>query len=118
MAKDPREVLNDLNAGAGALSKLDSARMTAWGGVSAAAFSGGVVDAKTKELIAAAIGLAVRCDYCIVHHVHGAFKAGATREELLEVAFTTVGMAGGPALTYAATMYLDAVNTFAPDFGK
>jgi len=118
MARDPREILNELNAGAGALSKLDSARMTAWGGTANAAFKGGVIDAKTKELIASALGLAARCDYCIVHHVYNALKAGATREELIEVAFTTVGMAGGPALTYAATMYMDTVNTFAPDFGK
>ena len=118
MAKDPRELLKELNSSVGALSELDGARMTAWGSISQAAFKGGVLDEKTKELIAAALGLAARCDYCIVHHVHGALKAGATREELIEAAFTTVGMSGGPALTYVATLFLDSVNTFAPDFGQ
>ena len=118
MSDDPRKILSDLNNGIAAISKFDSARMGAWGGLHTAAFKGGALDEKTKELIAASIGLAVKCSYCIVFHVHCALKAGATREELMEAAFTTVGMGGGPALTYAATLYLDTVNTFAPDFGK
>lgn len=118
MAKDPREILDELQTGVGKLSEIDSDRMAAWGGISQAAFKGGALDAKTKELIAAALGLAARCDYCIVHHVYEALKAGATREELIEAAYTTVGMSGGPTLTYTATMFLDTVNTFAPDFNK
>ena len=118
MAKDPREILNELKAGVGKLSEIDGDRMAAWGGISKAAFKGGALDAKTKELIAAALGLAARCDYCIVHHVNEALKAGATREELIEAAYTTIGMSGGPTLTYTATVFLDTVNTFAPDFEK
>jgi AhpD family alkylhydroperoxidase len=118
MAKDPRQLLKDLNNGAGALSKVDSARMGAWGGLNQAAFKGDTLDGKTKELIAAALGLAARCEYCIVHHVYEALKAGATREELIETAFTAIGMSGGPTLTYTATLFLDSINTFAPDFGK
>lgn len=115
MAKDPKELLQELNSGAGKLTELAGDRMAAWGGLSQAAFKGGVLDAKTKELIAASLGLAARCDYCIVHHVHGAIKAGATREELIEAAFTTIGMSGGPSLTYAATLFLDSIDAFAPD---
>ena len=118
MAENPRELLNDLNSGAGVLYKADSERMQAWRGLSGAAFKGGVLDAKTKELIAAAIGLTSTCKYCIVHHVYEALKAGATREELIETAFTAIGMGGGPTLTYSATIFLDSINTFAPDFGK
>ena len=118
MANDPRQVLNELGAGAKALSAADGARMTAWKGLNDAAFKGDVLDGKTKELIAAALGLAARCEYCIAHHVHGALKAGATREELIETAFATIGMGGGPSLTYAATFFLDSINTFAPDFEK
>lgn len=118
MAKDPRKILDDLKAGFKKLSEVDADRMAGWGGLSQAAFKGGALDAKTKELIAAALGLAARCDYCIVHHVYEALKAGATREELIEAAYTTIGMSGGPSVTYAATTFLDAVNTFAPDFDK
>jgi AhpD family alkylhydroperoxidase len=118
MAENPKEILNTLNSGAKSLRELDGERMTAWGGLSQAAFKGGKLDGKTKELIAAAIGLSIQCKYCIVHHVYEALKAGATREELIEAAFTAVGMNGGPSLTYAATLFLDSVNAFAPDFGK
>jgi len=118
MAEDPREILKELNSGATSLRSLDAERMTAWGGISQAAFKGGKLDAKTKELIAAAIGLSIQCKYCIVHHVYEALKAGATREELIEAAFTTIGMNGGPALTYTVTLFLDCINTFAPDFEK
>ena len=118
MAKDPRQILDDLKAGFKKFSEVDADRMAGWGGLSQAAFKGGALDAKTKELIAAALRLAARCDYCIVHHVYEALKAGATREELIEAAYTTIGMSGGPSVTYAATTFLDAVNTFAPDFDK
>ena len=118
MAEDPREILNELGSGAKSLRGLDSERMTAWGGISQAAFKDGKLDAKTKELIAAAIGLSIQCKYCIVHHVYEALKVGATREELIEAAFTAVGMNGGPSLTYTATLFLDSINTFAPDFEK
>jgi hypothetical protein len=36
----------------------------------------------------------------------------------MEAAFTAIVLSGGPAVTYAATIYLDSIKTFAPDFGK
>ena len=41
-----------------------------------AAVADGVLDAKTKELIALGIGIAAQCDGCIAFHVHDALKAG------------------------------------------
>ena len=49
----------------------------------------GALSAKTKELMALAISIAVRCEGCISYHVHDAVEAGATRQELLE----TIGIA-------------------------
>ena len=118
MTENPREILNEFNQGASNLAKADPERMQGWGGLRKAAFAGGTLDKKTKELIAASIGLAIQCKYCIVHHTYEALKAGATREELIEAAYTTIGMSGGPSLTYVATLFLDSINEFAPDFGK
>jgi AhpD family alkylhydroperoxidase len=118
MAEDPREILNELNTGAGALYKADSERMQAWRDFNQANVKPGALDRKTKELIMAALGLSVRCKYCIVHHVYEALKAGATRQELIETAFATCHMGGGPVVTYTATLFLDAIDAFAPDFGK
>ena len=118
MAKDPRELLNDFHTGAVEWSKVHPDCMPAFQQLSKAAMKPGELDVKTKELIAAAIGLAVRCDYCIVHHVYEALRAGATRRELIETACVTTLMGGGPAITYSATLYQDSINAFAPDFGK
>ena len=66
------------------------------------AFGDGVLDAKTKELATLAISIAVRCDYCIALHVANCLKAGATREEIMEIAGVAIAMGGGPSYTYAA----------------
>lgn len=60
----------------------------------------GVLNVKTKELIALGIGLAIHCENCIWLHTRAAIKAGATPEEILEAAQVGVVMGGGPAFTY------------------
>ena len=60
----------------------------------------GALDVKQKELIALAVGLAVRCKPCIILHVQKSLQAGATRQEILEAAEVTVMMGGGPAYTH------------------
>ena len=60
----------------------------------------GVLDTKTKELIAVGTGITARCKYCIAIHVKKALEAGATKAEILEAATVAILMGGGPALTY------------------
>ena len=60
----------------------------------------GVLSVREKELIALAIGMAVRCDPCINLHVQKCLEAGATREQILEAASVAVMMQGGPTFTY------------------
>ncbi len=64
----------------------------------------GKLDLKTKELIALGMGLTARCKYCIGIHTEKALNAGATPEELWEVATVAVMMGGGPAMTYVAEL--------------
>lgn len=71
----------------------------------------GVLDAKTKELIAVAISIAQRCDGCIGFHTRGAIKAGASREEMLETIGVALLMGGGPSSVYGAHA-LDAFDQF------
>lgn len=73
----------------------------------------GALSSKVKELMALAIGIAVRCDGCVAYHVHDAVAAGATRRELLETIGVAVLMGGGPAAVYAAHA-LDAIEQFLP----
>jgi len=118
MPKQPRELLKELNDGSVKLSKVFPQCTAAFSGLGTAALKPGALDLKTKELISAALGVAARCEYCIVHHVYEAYKAGATRKELLETACVATFMGGGPNLTYSATLFLDSINEFAKDFSK
>ena len=71
----------------------------------------GALSSKTKELIALAIAVTVRCDGCIAYHVHDALEAGATRDEIAETIGVAVLMGGGPSVVYGAEA-LDAVDQF------
>jgi len=77
--------------------------MKSFGALGRAATAGGALDAKTKELIALALGVAARCDPCIGFHVQALVKLGVTRQELDEALGVTTYMGGGPALMYAAS---------------
>lgn len=77
------------------------------------AIEDGALSAKTKELMALAISVAVRCEGCIAYHTHDAIAAGATRQELLETIGIAILMGGGPASMYAAHA-LDAIEQFMP----
>lgn len=67
-----------------------------------AATKPGVLDTKTKELIAIALSVSVRCDPCLGYHSQALVKLGCTREELAEALGMAVYMGGGPSLMYAA----------------
>jgi len=67
-----------------------------------AAGKDGVLDKKTKELIALALSVGARCDPCVGYHAQALVKFGATREEVAEALGMAVYMGGGPSLMYAA----------------
>ena len=60
----------------------------------------GDLDTKTKELVTLGTAITARCKYCIGLHTKKALEAGATKDEILEVALVSMMMGGGPALTY------------------
>src|SRR5678816_771277 len=68
-----------------------------------AATAAGVLDRKTKELIALALSVAARCDPCIGFHMQTLVKLGVTRQEIEETLGVTTYMGGGPSLMYAAS---------------
>lgn len=76
--------------------------MKAFSGLAQAALAPKALDTKTKELIALAIGVAVRCDDCIAFHVKAAIEQGASREEILETLSMAVYMGAGPSVMYAS----------------
>jgi AhpD family alkylhydroperoxidase len=76
--------------------------MKGFSAMAAGALKPGALDTKTKELIALAIGVTVRCDPCIAFHAKAALEQGATREEVMETVATAIYMGAGPAYMYAA----------------
>ncbi len=76
-----------------------------------AASSEGALSGKVKELIALAIGIAVRCDGCIAFHVHDALEAGATEAEIADTIGVAILMGGGPAVVYGSAA-LEALKQF------
>ncbi|MFZ1814989.1 MAG: carboxymuconolactone decarboxylase family protein [Rhizobiaceae bacterium] len=73
-----------------------------FGELARAAISPGVLDSRTKELIALAIGITARCDGCLAFHAKAARKFGATREEVIETIAVALYMGGGPSMIYGA----------------
>jgi len=118
MLKNPKEIYAELSSGVKAFSRVNADCISAFNKLGAVALKSGALNRKTKELMAVAISLAIRCDYCIVAHVHGALEAGATRQELIETAAVCCFMGGGPAVAYSSALFQDTIDAFAPDFEK
>lgn len=76
--------------------------MRGFSAIAQAALKPGALDPKTKELIALAIGVAIRCDDCIAFHAKAAVQHGASRAEVLETLGMAIYMGAGPATMYAS----------------
>jgi AhpD family alkylhydroperoxidase len=72
----------------------------------------GRLDEKTRELIALAVAITLRCDGCITVHTAAARERGATREEIAEALGVAVSVNAGAAVVYS-TRALDAFDAAA-----
>lgn len=108
MPKDYKAITRDISAYSAELRKVVPDTMQGFYAMSKSASAAGAVDAKTKELIALAIGVTQHCDGCIGFHAKALVALGATRDEVAEALGMCVYMGGGPALMYAA----DALRAF------
>jgi AhpD family alkylhydroperoxidase len=98
-----RELTQGVSTRLGELRSSTPEVMKAFNELGRAATSPGALDSKTKELIALALSVAVRCDPCIGFHAKALVKYGATRQELDETLAVATYMGGGPSLMYAAS---------------
>src|SRR6266404_9584936 len=62
----------------------------------------GKIPRKYRELIALAVAFTTQCPYCLDVHTRNAKRAGATREEVAEVAFLAAALRAGAAVTHGA----------------
>jgi AhpD family alkylhydroperoxidase len=108
MEKNYSEIIKRISGDLRKLRKDIPDTMQAFSALAQAATRTGALDKKTKELIALAIGVAVRCDGCIGFHTEALVRLGATRQEVEETLGMAVYMGGGPSLMYAA----DAISAY------
>ena len=73
-------------------------------------FKDDALSVKTKTLIAVALAVGLRCEFCTRLHVPEAVKAGASRTEILEAAGVSTMMTGGPGLTFTGAVPLEELD--------
>jgi len=100
-----QDVLDELNPLHRELRRAVPDVYRGFGALHHAAFAPGALDARTKELIALAIGVVEGCDGCIASHAQAAAKAGASKQEAAEAIGVTFLMKGGPATIYGPRAY-------------
>lgn len=113
---NPREYLNDCNNGMAKVAQTNPEQLGAFGNFAGTVFKDGVIDLKSKELVAIGISLYSRCEYCIVTHAYNALKVGLTKEEIMEAAMVAIAFGGGPTMAYATTLLEKSLEEFAKDF--
>lgn len=109
---NPVERMTDLENGMGSLGDEAPELMAAFIQMDNAAYVEGELERKTKELMAIATSVAVRCPYCITLHVRQCFELGANREEILEAASVGVAFGGSPSMSYAAAVLMPALEEY------
>jgi len=114
MSTNYPKLAGELTAHIAELRKGIPETMAGFSMMAAAATADGILNPKTKELIALAIGVAVRCDGCVAFHAKAAERHGASRQEILETLGMAVYMGGGPSMVYAAEA-LAAYDQFAAE---
>ncbi|GAN76554.1 carboxymuconolactone decarboxylase family protein [Acidisphaera rubrifaciens] len=112
MVEDWLALIGNMNGAVRELRKLSPDVMKTFGDMARAAHQGEALDARTKELIALAISVAVRCDPCIAYHAEGAVRQGATPAAVAEALAMAVYMGAGPSVMYAAKA-MEAVEQMA-----
>ena len=103
MMNSYKQLTQDVMANLAPLHKGVPQVMKGFGDMGKAAIADGTLDAKTKELIALAVGVAARCDGCIAFHTKALVKLGATEAEVHETLGVAIYMGGGPSAMYAST---------------
>ena len=96
------------------LLELDSKVYKAFLEMEEAAFSGGALPKKVKELIALGISVVINCESCMQWHIEQAVTANATEAEVLEAVEVGIEMGGGPA-TVSARFALQVMERAFPN---
>lgn len=96
------EYRDQVNAAIKQMSTANPDVVRAYIGLNSANAKSTRIDAKTRELIALAVAVTLRCDGCINAHTDAAIKAGAAKEEIVDALGVAVMVNAGAAMVDSA----------------
>lgn len=102
MSKDYQAIATEIFQAVGQLKKSAPETIDSFHQLVQQATKPGQLDAKTKELIALALGVAARCEGCLVAHTKKLIGLGVSRDEIIDMLGVCIAMGGGPSYMYAA----------------
>ena len=109
------EYMTEIQARTAELARISPEIVRGYRALSDAGQKTNKLEAKTRELIALAVAVSLRCDGCITIHTSAAIKNGATEEEIVEALGVAVSVNAGATLVYSGRV-LDAFHAKAdPD---
>lgn len=111
MLNDWKNLLTNTRKSASMLINATPEFMSAYQKLNDAQGANGILDAKTRELIALAVAVTTRCDGCIASHASAARKAGVTEAELGEALSTAIALNAGAAYVHSVRV-MDAFEQF------
>lgn len=113
-SKNPRQIYDKFYKGMDTLLETSPDLVLGFSALSERVFfDDGELSLINKELIAVALSIYLKCEYCITAHIYKALQAGATPEQIMEAAGVAVFFGGGASMAYTATLVQDCINSFA-----
>jgi AhpD family alkylhydroperoxidase len=108
---EPDKKMEEVGRVMQAIGNDDKNYMNSFMGFMQNTMANGSLQVKEKELIALALSIAARCEWCIAYHTKAAIDAGATKKELMETGYIAVLMYGSQAMMELNNL-LDAIEKF------
>ena len=93
--------LEEIESSLGKIEELSPNELSAWGHFSSVTGAKGALSPRGKEIIAVALSVLSKCQWCIPFHVKKALELGARKQEIIEAAWVAVLMGGSPVLMYS-----------------
>ncbi|AEF93656.1 alkylhydroperoxidase like protein, AhpD family [Desulfotomaculum nigrificans CO-1-SRB] len=115
-AKDPRQIRNKYRKGMSLLSETNPDLVMGFSALTEGIFfEDGEISVMHKELIAVALAVYIKCEYCIAAHIYSALEQGATPEQVMEAASVAAFFGGGAAMAYVSTFVQDCIEAFSKE---
>lgn len=110
--ESPHELLAAFTGGLAELKEEAPELAIGFESLMAPVFCEGELGIMEKELMAVAVAVYGKCEYCIAAHVYNALNAGASGDQVMEAAGVAVAFGGGPAMAYTVTKVRECIKAF------